>query len=464
MRPREAEIPAFGLLEPAPRPDWREIRDVNDHVRDQPSLFGAFAPALGALEPISGSPEAFALNHAESTLIRSVTTRTGDMVASSVSAGGLVSGVEDPAAWYDAAWLRSSSHPTLDGSSDPPVRLVDLFSGCGGLTLGVMEACRALGRSCHTLLAVDMNVDALATYVRNFKPDRAHDRVVEELVDRAIGAPLSQSESRVAAELGKVDLLIGGPPCQGHSNLNNHTRRSDPKNLLYLRMARFAEVVRPTHIIIENVPGVVHDRSGVVQETWSALTALGYSVDTVLLRSERLGVAQRRHRFFTVASLSLSLDLNRQVAKYYRPGRSLRWAIEDLLSCNNSRTFDSAAKHSPANASRIDFLFDNDLYDLPDEHRPDCHRLKTHSYRAVYGRLRWDESAPTITTGFGSTGQGRFVHPKLRRTLTPHEAARLQFIPDFFHFGDQGRRALQEMIGNAVPPKLAYVLALELLR
>ena len=74
------------------------------------------------------------------------------------------------------------------------------------------------------------------------------------------------------------------------------------------------------------------------------------------------------------------------------------------------------------------------------------------------------EPAPTITSGFGSTGQGRFVHPYARRTITPHEAARLQCIPDFFRFAEPGRRALQEMIGNAVPPKLAYVVALEALR
>jgi DNA (cytosine-5)-methyltransferase 1 len=79
--------------------------------------------------------------------------------------------------------------------------------------------------------------------------------------------------------------------------------------------------------------------------------------------------------------------------------------------------------------------------------------------------MYWEKPAQTITSGFTSMGQGRFVHPKEQRTLTPHEAARLQFIPDFFRFDESiGRTALAEMIGNAVPPKLTYVIGLELLR
>src|SRR4051812_46467341 len=86
------------------------------------------------------------------------------------------------------------------------------------------------------------------------------------------------------------------------------------------------------------------------------------------------------------------------------------------------------------------------------------------TYISMYGRLLPDQPAQTVTTGFGSMGQGRYVHPTARRTITPHEAARLQFIPDFFEFGARERTALAEMIGNGVPPKLTYIVALELLR
>lgn len=144
--------------------------------------------------------------------------------------------------------------------------------------------------------------------------------------------------------------------------------------------------------------------------------------------------------------------------------RTLRWACEDLRAVESQAPIDSWATSSPDNRERIQYLFDHELYDLPDAMRPPCHRDKKHSYRSVYGRLRWDEPAPTITSGFNSPGQGRFIHPDARRTLTPHEAARAQFIPDFFRWGDAKREPLTQMIGNAVPPKLAYGVALELLR
>jgi DNA (cytosine-5)-methyltransferase 1 len=140
-------------------------------------------------------------------------------------------------------------------------------------------------------------------------------------------------------------------------------------------------------------------------------------------------------------------------------------AIQDLQNIVPVRALDKAASIGAENLERIEHLFRFDLYDLPDSLRPDCHRLKKHTYTSVYGRMSWDQPAQTITSGFTCMGQGRFVHPKRKRTLTPHEAARLQFLPDFFRFDeDLPRAALCEMIANAVPPKLTYLLALELLR
>ena len=144
--------------------------------------------------------------------------------------------------------------------------------------------------------------------------------------------------------------------------------------------------------------------------------------------------------------------------------RSVRWACGDLMGASRAGNFDSHAASSKVNMARIDYLFNHDLLDLPNEMRPPCHRLKSHSYNSLYGRLSWDMPAPTITSGFNSPGQGRFVHPQARRTLTPHEAARIQSIPDFFDWGESNRESLTQMIGNAVPPMLAYAVAVELLR
>jgi DNA (cytosine-5)-methyltransferase 1 len=139
--------------------------------------------------------------------------------------------------------------------------------------------------------------------------------------------------------------------------------------------------------------------------------------------------------------------------------------IQDLLDTESIQSFDKPATIGAENLKRIAHLFRFDQYELPDSLRPRCHRFNKHSYRSVYGRMFWDQPAQTVTSGFTCMGQGRFVHPKRRRTLTPHEAARLQFLPDFFRFGeDLPRTALCEMIANAVPPKVTYLVALELLR
>ena len=143
----------------------------------------------------------------------------------------------------------------------------------------------------------------------------------------------------------------------------------------------------------------------------------------------------------------------------------MAWAIRDLAGVEATSPRDRASTPTAVAAARMRYLFERRLYDLPDTERPTCHRDDpSHTYRSVYGRLRWNQPAQTITTGFGCMGQGRFVHPSRPRTVTPHEAARLQFIPDFFDFGDTTRGALSRMIGNAVPPKLTYLISLALLR
>jgi DNA (cytosine-5)-methyltransferase 1 len=364
----------------------------------------------------------------------------------------------------DAQFLRLREWPSVDLAS-AAVRLVDLFSGCGLMTLGVWEACRAIGRRVEPVLALDISETAVRVYKQNFPGARVMTTEIEHLLERRLGEKSTKIERKFTQALGSIDILVGGPPCQGHSNLNNYTRRSDPKNALYERMARFAELVRPNHIIIENVSAVLHDRGRVVTRTAIALRRLGYSVDQIVADVSSLGVAQRRRRHVLVASLTRTIDLERTLALYERRPRNLKWAIGDLSTVTGKTPFDVASASSEANRKRIQYLFMKNCHDLPDSRRPDCHRLKAHTYKSVYGRMHWDEPAQTITSGFTSMGQGRYVHPQERRTLTPHEAARLQFIPDFFRFGNGvGRAAVAEMIGNAVPTKLTYVLALDLLR
>jgi DNA (cytosine-5)-methyltransferase 1 len=232
-----------------------------------------------------------------------------------------------------------------------------------------------------------------------------------------------------------------------------------------MRMARVCEILNPTYLLIENVPGVLKDKSQVAQKTWAILQGLGYAVESFTIDAADIGVAQHRKRNFTVAYRREGLSVASDIRSLKKSMRDVRWAIGDLENVNlEGSPFNSPAKSSEVNSARMQYLFDHNLFDLPDSMRPDCHRLKEHSYKSVYGRLKWENCAQTITTGFGGMGRGRYVHPSRPRTLTPHEAARLQFFPDFFNFLGKPRTVLQSLIGNAVPPKLGYVVGLGLLK
>jgi DNA (cytosine-5)-methyltransferase 1 len=405
-------------------------------------------------------------DHDGGELLRRVKCRDGTTVESRVKC--VRDGVDKAAlplhAQYDGEWLSSVVSPARTQTRGT-VSVIDVFAGCGGLTLGVAEACRALGLAMEPALAVDIDEEALNVYERNFPEATVEVGPVEALVDPARHGRALKVERRLAEAYSGIDLLIGGPPCQGHSNLNNHTRWADPKNELYMAMARFCELLRPKHLIIENVPGVEKDYGQVAQRTWARLEELGYEVDSGVLDASVLGTAQVRRRSVTLASRLVKPNvMNAQAEMAVTSPRSLLWAIGDLAVNVDSNPFDTPSTPNRLNQSRIDYLFDSSLYNLPNSMRPDCHRLKVHSYTPMYGRLYPDRPAPTITTGFGSMGRGRFVHPTERRLLTPHEAARIQGFPDFFSFGNVARGLLHKVIGNAVPPKLGYAAGMELLR
>lgn len=337
------------------------------------------------------------------------------------------------------------------------------------MSVGLLEAARRAGRRLRVRLAVDVDEIAVAVYARNVPGGKARVADVASLFDGELGAAATRAERKIKKAVGRVDVLLGGPPCQGHSDLNNHTRRRDPKNALYLRMARAAEVLAPSVVVVENVASVQLDEAGVVGATSRALVRAGYQVAGRVVDLRRVGVPQRRRRFLLLASkvpeVNPAAVLERLAGGMPdHPDRTVGWAIRDLLREARGGLYDSSGRVSKRNARRIAFLFDRKRYNLPNRQRPKCHRRGGHTYLSVYGRLRWDGPAQTITTGFGSMGQGRYVHPARRRTITPHEAARLQTFPDSFDFGEVTyREKLATMIGNAVPPLLMVALGAEIL-
>jgi DNA (cytosine-5)-methyltransferase 1 len=362
--------------------------------------------------------------------------------------------------------LRESSRPAFEAGAES-LTLVDLFAGCGGLTLGAAQAAASLGMAVAIKLAVDLEPAATAVYAKNFTKANVETASIDDFFDGELGAPLTALERATKRLVGTVDLLIGGPPCQGHSSLNNHTRRDDPKNALYARMARAAEVLRPKFVLIENVPSVRHDIAGVVDTTRDSLEANGYAVADGTVSLHALGVAQRRKRHILLASCISSLDpnviLDSIASRTPDAARNLRWAIGDLENLEDPTGYDTPPRANAENLRRMNYLLDHGIFDLPNSERPKCHQ-SAHSYKSMYGRLNWDLPAQTITSGFGSIGQGRYMHPSRARALTPHEAARLQGFPDYFDFSAITKRgALATMIGNAVPPALAREIGVELM-
>lgn len=358
--------------------------------------------------------------------------------------------------------LRDHRRPRFESGASP-LRVVDLFAGGGGLSLGIAQAARDNGRAVDVRLAVDFEAMATAVYTANFPRARVETQPVEAFFDGRLGEPFTLVEHRMRSLAGSIDILVGGPPCQGHSNLNNRTRRVDEKNALYLRMARAAEVLRPSLILIENVPSVVrdrHDGEGVVDRTERHLQSLGYRTAQKVVSMAELGVAQTRRRHLLIATELHGPDPHRVIADATegRIERDLEWAIGDLTEAPQVGLLDRRPQPTTANLARMEYLLANDLYDLPNDRRPECHR-GDHTYRSMYGRLRWDRPAQTITSGYGSIGQGRYMHPDQPRALTAHEAARIQGFPDYFDFSAcPTRSALATMIGNAVPPQLGRAI------
>ena len=367
-----------------------------------------------------------------------------------------------PICQADTSTLRSNDLPESDPSW-PVMNVADLFSGCGGLSLGIQRAAHDSGYSLGVRLALDFDQIAMNVYRDLFPTAMPVCKSIEEVLDGEIGSQLTESETELAHEVGSLDFMLGGPPCQGHSNLNNHSRRDDPRNELYLRMARAAEVLRPSAIIMENVPTVTYDVQKTVHHTIDCLKSLEYAVGAGVVDLSKLGVPQSRRRHIIVALRDSEVDAQELVDSLQSPvcehvPRTVRWAIEDLEDDVKATIFDSASIPYPINQSRIDWLFDHGRTDLPNELRPPCHQ-SDHSYPAMYGRMVWDLPAQTVTTGFNCMGQGRYVHPSRRRVITPHEAARLQTLPDFVNFGSvPSRKHLAKLIGNSVPPLLSFAI------
>ncbi len=376
---------------------------------------------------------------------------------------------------WNLAQIEGEPTRLYRGPGRTSVNIVDLFCGCGGFSFGIKQAAEAVGLRPVFRFVADSSRAALDVYSRNLRPLNGTHQNVEHLIDYRLrrhgnrdlpdlsSVELSTELSSVA---GLVDVFLAGPPCEGNSNLNNRTRRVDDRNELYLDAVVAGIAVGARVIAIENVPAVKRSRQEVVDRALALFEEADYQINDNgwNLTASDFGTPQERCRHFLIASRSERIVRTSDLVNLRIPAPTVAEALKSLASIERRTVFDEPSQLSDENLKRVQFLVEREEYDLPDAERPDCHRLKRHNYVSVYGRLRPDRVAPTITTGFLSPGRGRFTHPFEARSLTPREGARLQgFGADFDwmeHSNTLYRSNYASMIGSAVPPQLGFAVGM----
>jgi len=327
---------------------------------------------------------------------------------------------------------------------------IDLFAGAGGLTLGLRWArFRVLG-------AVEIDPLAAETYRSNFPRVRLWESDIRKVT---VAAMLRELNLRP----GQLDLLAGCPPCQGFTglrSLNGHRRIRDGRNDLVLQFERFARGLRPKVVMLENVPGLRNDRR--LRHLTRTLRQLGYVVTSGVLDASRFGVPQRRRRLILIASrrqaIPLAVEQPRSmtvrdaIGALPDAGRSGD-PLHDFPETRGPRVLELLARVPRDGGSRKDLGTETQLA---------CHQ-RCDGFKDVYGRMSWDDVAPTITSGCVNPSKGRFVHPEHNRSITLREAALLQGFPLTFKFSlRRGKFAAAEMIGNALPPLFVKRHALDI--
>ena len=383
---------------------------------------------------------------------------SGSSASTAGKCSGEVEGVESV-----RSYLNRTDNP-FRPSAERCIKYIDLFCGGGGLSLGVHHALSCMNMNASLIGAVDFDPAALSLTDHHFNPIVPRRVSVEDVVEYAVDISGVKSgfvqepvitDSQISQFEGKIDLLVGGPPCQGHSNLNNWTRRRDPRNFLYYVMPAFAVAMNIPCIIIENVKGICHASENVVKITKNILEHYEYHVFDGLVDATTVGVAQTRVRHFLVASKMGKPDVDASVQAF----RTQKFTFDDINSNmpraqGMLRLMEENSSLSDENKMRIRHLHDTNSFELKNSLRPECHR-NGHTYPSVYGRMRGDRPAGTITTGFGTPGRGRYIHPNEPRMITMREAARIQSFPDWYFKNIEHlnltKNSLRKIIGDAVP-------------
>lgn len=349
-------------------------------------------------------------------------------------------------------------------------KVVDLFAGVGGLSYG-FSTCPQF----EIVAANEIEHDISVAYTLN------HPNV------KMLNCSISDLTSEMLSEATggqKIDLVIGGPPCQSYSTLGK--RQMDGRANLFLEYKRVLQILKPRAFLFENVSGLLSmDKGRLFPKIQEEFRSIGYNVKFKLLDAANYGVPQHRERVILVGFIG---DNNYSYPEPTHglnkiPYVTLKDAIGDLppiKSGGSSNLYDYAANNNflkfvrknvnneltehnaPKNGKHLIRIMETlkegqDKFDLPIDIRPKS------GYANTYAKLWWDRPSTTITRNFATPSSSRCIHPRDSRAMSIREGARLQSFPDDYKFyGSSGMKKLE--IGNAVPPLLSMALAKEMLK
>lgn len=342
---------------------------------------------------------------------------------------------------------------------------IDLFSGGGGASLGLAGV-----DSVRLEAAGELNDDVRGHYDRNIG---AHS-VGVDLTER--GA-LEQLCSSADLSPDDIDLIIGCPPCQRFSSLQDTTPPKDdgPKDAQLNAYINIVLQAKPQVVVFENVPGILtRGNEQYVEELKTYLRKAGYGFTLDRLNTADYGVPQTRQRTIGLGILGAGNDqvtipepthsnFEESEKADKRPWNTVRGGIGDLPLLEAGESSDELPfnGHRARNhrSDTVEFIRKvpadgGSRTDLSEEEQLACHQRLQDKTSAgnIYGRMWWDRPAPTLTTRCTSPSSGRFVHPEQHRGITPREAARLMSFPDSYQL-PEGNKAAERLIGNAVPPR-----------
>lgn len=341
--------------------------------------------------------------------------------------------------------------------------ILDLFCGAGGFSYGMHK-----NQYFKTKVALDINYNNAQSFSLNMPETKL---VIGDIRDNEIKKDIIKSSIEQ-----KVNMIIGGPPCQGFSLKGKKLGLEDPRNFLFLEFLDIVNKIKPDVFVIENVKSLATTANGwfknqIIEE----IEKLGYYINFNVLNAKFYNVPQNRERVFIICSKNKLINLISEENKII----SVKDAISDLSYLNsNEGSFEQEYllqpmskyqelmrknsqklyNHKSSNHSEIAI---QKLKLILPEKGKEClpkELLGKQKYSSTWGRLKWDLVSPTIDTRFDACSNGTNIHPYLNRSITPREAARLQSFDDNFIFYGN-KVAIRTQIGNAVPPLLSKYIA-----